>query len=563
MEYNIFLQISALLAVTVGLAFIIRALKQPLLAAYLTAGLVCGPLFLNLLDGGANLYQAFADFGVVLLLFVIALDLNFSYLKKIGRTAVSVGLWQFALNFILTFPLALSFGLSWRGAIFLSLAACFSSTIVILKLLNDKQDEESVYGRYTIALLLVQDLISIGILTILSFSSAGSVLSGGGFVGGFVGGWLAAVPVLAVVLLIVLIAKFILPRILEHIAASGEFLFIFTVAWCFGVASLMRVAGFSLEIGAIAAGLSLGSSRYHLEIGSRVKPLRDFFLVLFFIILGSRADFSDWSNILVPAFLLAALALTVKPFILYNLFRARSFTRRNSFLSALTSSPLSEFGFIILFAGAAAGYLDGRELGIFTVAAIITIFLSSYSVSYGYQLYEWCRPFFKLFGRDRYQQPEDSRENFEAIIFGCHRTGQPIAAALKKRGMKFAVVDFNPDNVSRLVKSGQRAFFGDASDIEFLAALPLASAKLIISTVPSPEDQAILFDYVRSKNKKAIIIASLYHKKYADRLYLAGADYILLPYMLSGAWLAEIIKRGDVEDRVTWRRFRREQAASL
>jgi len=558
MEYNIFLQISALLAVTVSLAFVIRALKQPLLAAYLAAGLVCGPLFLNLLDGGSNLYQAFADFGVVLLLFVIGLDLNFSYLKKIGRTAVSVGLWQFALNFILTFPLALSFGLSWQGAIFLSLAACFSSTIVILKLLNDKQDEESVYGRYTIALLLVQDMISIAILTLLSFSSVGG-LSGAASSAG----WLTLLSAAGAVIFIVLVAKFVLPYILERIAASGEFLFIFTVAWCFGAASVLHAAGFSLELGAIAAGLSLGSSRYHLEIGSRIKPLRDFFLVLFFVILGSRADFSDWPHILVPALLLSALALVAKPFILYNLFRARHFTRRNSFLASLASSPLSEFGFIILFAAAAAGYLDGRELGIFTVAAIITIFVSSYLVSYGYLIYDWCRPLFRLCGRDRFQQPEDRKESFAAIIFGYHRTGQPIAAALKKRGLKFAVVDFNPDNVKRLAKSGLRAFFGDASDLEFLEALPLARARLIISTVPSPEDQAILFEHVRSRNKTATIIASLYEKKYVERLYAAGADYVLLPHLLSGAWLAEIIKQSGAGDRAAWRRLRKEQAASL
>jgi len=557
MEYNIFLQISALLAVTVGLAFIIKFLKQPLLAAYLAAGLVCGPLFLNLLDGGTNLYQAFADFGVVLLLFVIGLDLNFSYLKKIGKTAVSIGLWQFALNFILTFPLALSFGLSLKGAFFLSLAACFSSTIVILKLLNDKQDEESVYGRYTIGLLLVQDLISIVILTLLSFSSVSNVLSGS------LAGLLAPLKAVVVILFIVLAAKFILPFILERIAASGEFLFIFTVAWCFGAAALMYMAGFSLELGAIAAGLSLGSSRYHLEIGSRIKPLRDFFLVIFFVILGSRADFSDWQHVIIPALLLSVVAIIVKPFILYNLFRARSFTRRNSFLAAVASSPLSEFGFIILFAVAASGYLSERELSIFTIAAIITIFSSSYLIVYSYSLYEWCRPFFRLFGRDRYQQPEDNKENFEAMIFGYHRTGQPIVAALKKRKMKFAVVDFNPDNVSMLVKGGDRAFFGDASDIEFLEALPLSKAKIIISTIPSPEDQAILFNYVRSRNKKAIIIASLYNKKYSERLYQAGADYILLPHILSGAWLAEIIQKGGMEDRTAWRRLRRKQSVNL
>lgn len=280
MEYNIFLQLSALLAVTVTIAFIVRSFKQPLLVAYMVAGIICGPLFFNLLHGGESMYEAFADFGVVLLLFIVGLDLNFGYLKKIGRVSLIVGFWQFILNFALVLPLALYFGLDWTGAIFLSLAACFSSTIVIFKLLNDKKDEEAVYGRYTIGLMLVQDILSIAILTVLSFSAAESGLGAGSL--------LTLLKAGLIIIGVILAAKYFLPAFLSRIAASGEFLFIFTIAWCFGVASLMMWSGLSLEIGAIIAGLSLGSSRYHLEIASRIKPLRDFFLVIFSLFWAAR-----------------------------------------------------------------------------------------------------------------------------------------------------------------------------------------------------------------------------------------------------------------------------------
>jgi len=555
MENNLFIQISALLAVTVSIAFIIRFLKQPLLVSYMIAGIVCGPLFFNLLSGEDHLYEAFSNFGVVLLLFIVGLELNFSYLKKIGKTSLVVGLFQFVLNFSLIFAVANFYlNLSLVGSIFLALASCFSSTIVILKLLNDKREEESVYGRYTIGLMLIQDIISIGILFCLSvFYSSESVSLG----------FNDLIKALSIIAFIVLSYKFALPKILDRIASSGEFLFVFTVAWCFGVASLMVLTGLSIELGAIVAGLTLGTSKYQPEIISRIKPLRDFFIIIFFIILGSLADFRDVHSILIPALILSAFVIVIKPLVLYLVFRTMNFTRRNSFFPALTSVPLSEFGFIILLAAIKSGYLSGPELSIFTIATIVTIFVSSYLVSYNLKIYNFLSPVFKLFGRDKYIQRENPKENFTAMIFGYHRTGWKIGNALKDMGMSFAAVDFNPENVTRLTDHDIRAFFGDMADVEFLKALPLEKTKFIISTNHSPEDQLVLINYIRSKNKKVTIIATLYNKKYLDKLYLAGADYVMLPHLLSGTWMAALIAKGALSHRKSLEKLRKIQVHEL
>lgn len=555
MESNLFLQISALLAVTVSLAFFVRLLKQPLIVAYMLAGIICGPLFFNLLVGEQNLYQAFSNFGVVLLLFVVGLELNFSYLKRTGRTVLIIAIAQFFINFLLVFFLSSLFDLSLAGRIFLSLAACFSSTIVVLKLLNDKQDEESVYGRYTISLLLVQDIISIIILVLLGFFSKG-------FNSNIFTVW-SVIKVFSIVLFILISSKYLLPRILDYIASSGEFLFIFTVAWCFGMASLMVWSGFSLEIGAVIAGLSLASSKYQPEIASRVKPLRDFFIVIFFIILGSMADFSNILQVILPAFLLALVVVILKPMFLFFIFRMENFTRRNSFLSALSSAPLSEFGFIILFAAISGGYLSGHELSIFTLAAILSIFLSSYLMVYSYQLYNFCLPFFSLFGPDRFLQQENTKEKFEVFVFGYHRTGWKIGNALKKVSVKFAAVDFNPENIDKLTHRDIKIFFGDASDIEFLKELPLEKTKVIISTIPSAEDQLVLLDFIKTKNPKITVICTLYNKKYLEQLYEAGADYVMLPHLLSGMWMAEFVLKGALKNKRSWSSLRKIQQQDL
>lgn len=555
MDNNLFIQISTLLVATVSIAFIIRFLKQPLLVSYMIAGIICGPLFLNLLHGEAHLYHAFSNFGVVLLLFIVGLELNFSYLKKIGKTSLAIGLFQFILNFALIFVFAnYLFGLSLIGSIFLALAACFSSTIVILKLLNDKRDEESVYGRYTIGVMLIQDLISVIILFCLSIFYPGE---SAGFTSDSV------VKILAIILLIIAGYKYILPKILDKIASSSEFLFIFTVTWCFGLASLMFWSGLSLELGAVVAGLTLGSSKYQPEIVSRIKPLRDFFIVLFFIILGSMADFSNPRAVILPALLLSLFIIIVKPLVLYIIFRLKKFTRRNCFLAALTSVPLSEFGFIILLAAVSSKTLSGAELSIFTITTIITIFVSSYLINYNAQIYNFLLPVFLLFGRDKHIQKEHAKESFDAMVFGYHRTGWKIGNALKEEGYSFAAIDFNPDNMARLTDHDIRAFFGDMSDVEFLKALPLDKTKIIISTVHSPEDQLVLLNYLKSRKKKLTIICTLYNKKYLEKMYEAGADYVMLPHLLSGTWISGLISKGGLSHKRMLQKLRKVQVHEL
>ena len=322
-------------------------------------------------------------------------------------------------------------------------------------------------------------------------------------------------------------------------------------------------SGLSLELGAIVAGLSLGTSKYQPEIISRIKPLRDFFIMIFFIILGSLADFRDFTSVLIPATILAFTVIAIKPIILYVIFRTQKFTRRNSLLPALTAVPLSEFGFIILLAASRLGYLGGQELSIFTIATIITIFISSYLITCSSSIYNFLLPVFLIFGQDKHIQKEDAKESFKAIVFGYHRTGWKIGNALKEIGISFAAVDFNPENLTRLNDHNIKAFFGDVADVEFLKALPLKKTKFIVSTIHSPEDQLVLLDYLKSKKKKMTIICTLYNKKYLDRLYEAGADYVMLPHLLSGTWMSGVISIGALSHKRTLQKLRKVQVREL
>lgn len=552
---NIFLQISILLGITAVIAFFIKFLRQPLLIAYIIAGIIAGPVLLNFIHKGDEAYHVFSEFGIVLLLFVVGLSLNFKYIKKIGKIAVITGFLQVLLTGILSFILLQVFHISLFSALYLSIAITFSSTIIITKLLGDKKDTESVYGRYTIGLLLVQDVIAILIMIFMvgSKNIETSLLTAFSFLALKTGIMIAC---------IYFLSKFLIPFILDRIAKSSEFLFLFTVAWCFGITSLVNALGLSLEIGAIVAGLSLGSSPYQPEISSRIRPLRDFFLIMFFIILGSEMNVSNFYAAILPALGLSIFVLAVKPAILYFLFRRLKFTRRNSFLTSTTAAQVSEFGFILLFTGQTLGHIGESELALFTIVALITIFFSSYIVTYNEQIYRFFIPLFSFFGKDKYQQKEDEVPVYDAWVIGYHRMGWKICETLREQKKSFAVIDFNPETVKHLHSQKIPVYFGDVADVEFLAELPLDKAKLIISTIPEPDDQFTLIKHIRSLTHKPYLIANLHHAQYMKDFYDAGANYIMMPHMLGGYRISEILRNTKLSSRA-FQKLRHEQEQEM
>jgi Kef-type K+ transport system membrane component KefB len=554
---NIFLQFSILLGITVSVAFVIRMLRQPLIVAYILAGIISGPVFLNVVQGSENILKSFAQFGIVLLLFVVGLNLNLKHLKFFGKDIFVGGSLQFL--FTAGFgALIMSFlGFSWISSLFVAICITFSSTIVVVKLLSDKRDLESVYGRYVVGLLVIQDLIAIGLLMFLNGSPETGLpwqseliltFSKVGLLG--IGVYLAA--------------KALLPKIIEPIAHSNELLFIFTIGWCFGVASLVHAAGFSIEIGAIIAGATLGSSKFQSELSSRIKPLRDFFIVLFFIVLGSELHFGQIAGAIVPSVLISAFVLIVDPIILFGIMRQLGYTRRNAFLIGITAAQVSEFAFILAVKGKEVGYLGELELAILTLVALLTITVSSYLIEYNEAIYKKLIPFFHLFGKDKAQKGnhEIAEETYDVIVFGYHRMGWKICEGLLKDKKKFAVVDFNPTVITHLRQKGISCFFGDASDTEFLGGLPFEKAKMIISTIPDPQDGITLVEHIRTRTTTVPVIATLFHRGRIDELYKAGANFVMLPHLLGGHWLVDVLEEKPWTDK-TFQTFRKEQKEDL
>jgi voltage-gated potassium channel Kch len=178
---------------------------------------------------------------------------------------------------------------------------------------------------------------------------------------------------------------------------------------------------------------------------------------------------------------------------------------------------------------------------------------------YNEQLYRMLLPFFALFGKDKYRNIATLVPTYDVWIFGYHRVGLRICRALQEKGIKFAVVDFNPDAIRLARKKGIPTYFGDAADVEFLHELPLEVAKMVISTLPETDDQKTLIHHVATRNSGAKIIANTYNTASVADLYAAGAHYVLVPHMVGGAWMANILS-GKPWTARTFEKLRKEQS---
>ena len=289
METNVFFQLSIVIAVAAGIALFMRLIKQPLIIGYILTGVIVGPFALNIIES-ESVIDVFASIGIALLLFIIGLGLNPKVVKEVGKVAFITGSVQILLTTIIGFAAGRALGWSKTDSVFAGLCLAFSSTIIILKLLSDRKDQTRLYGKITIGVLLLQDIVAAGALILVNARSGGS----------FSVSVLAWLGVKAVILIgsIILVGWFVLPRMNKFISSNQEFLFLFAIGWGFGAAALFEFFGFSIEIGALFAGIALAGLPYSQEVASRLRPLRDFFIVVFFIVLGTRLNIVNFDHLI-------------------------------------------------------------------------------------------------------------------------------------------------------------------------------------------------------------------------------------------------------------------------
>lgn len=349
--------------------------RQPLIVMYIVTGMILGPSGTALIDN-PELISSIAKFGIIFLLFLLGLDMQPAKLIKTIRSAMLVGVGSSLVFFAVGFSIASVFGYSMTETIIIGIAMMFSSTIIGIKLLPTTVLHHRHTGELMISLLLIQDLIAIIVLLVIT----GGLMEFDGVAK--IARVLVSLPLL--VLFSWLFVKYILLPLLEKFDAFHEYIFLVAIAWCLGLAELSELAGLSLEIGAFIAGVTIATSPISLYIADHLKPLRDFFLVLFFFSIGAGFHMDLLSEVIIPAAVIATVILALKPVTFKFMLRRMSETSSLGWETGFRLGQISEFSLLIAFVATAKNLISQEASHLIQATAILTFLASSYLVVFRY-----------------------------------------------------------------------------------------------------------------------------------------------------------------------------------
>lgn len=533
---EIFIQLSITLGIALLFSLLMKLLRQPLIIGYILTGIVVGPSVTGLVNG-TEILESFSSIGVALLLFIVGLGLQPQMIKDLGKSAIIGGLLQIFVTGILAFVLSRLMGIGNLPALYIAFGFTLSSTIIVSRLLSSKDDAESLFGRLAVGFLLVQDFLT---MFFFLFLSGAKQLEGGNFISGSL---LILGKFSLIVLGLLILKKYVTPRIDKIFAKNHELLFVFSIAICFLIATSFYKLGFSLELGALLAGVTLSLSPYQREIAMRLHSLRDFFLIIFFILLGANVYIANLSNSLIFLIVFLAFVVIVKPVILFFIMRFLKYTVKTSFLSSLTFSQISEFSLILLGMGVSLGHLSRTLVGEATFIGIISIALSSYLISYNDGLYALFKKPLNFFFRDYAPEKRTTNKEYKVIVLGCHRLGGGVVNLLKKRKTSFLVLDHDPEVIRLLTEKKIPCLYGSADDTDLLDSLNFKKVETVISTIPDLELNLFLLGYLKRERSRVNFLAVSNHAEHAEKLYKMGASYVIMPPYLGRRFVADLFKK--------------------
>lgn len=534
---TVFSGLSLIIVIGAAMALLMRLVNQPLIIGHILTGIIVGPAVFHVAKSPSTL-ALFSDLGIALLLFIIGLGLNPRVIKEVGRTASIVGVSQVAVVTLLGFLASQAFGLSGRASLFVGFSLAISSTIIILKLISDKKEQGRLYGKIAVSVSLVQDIIAIALVVVTSagqnqtvdFGSLFSLLVKALFLGGA----------------IYVISFRILPKFHHVIAESQEFLFLFAIAWGLGSAALFQKIGLSTEIGALLAGICLAPLPSAPEIGARLRPLRDFFLIVFFIALGSNLTLSSIGPNLGLILAGVFIAAVLKPLVAMSVLGFLGYTKRTSFKASLALAQVSEFSIVLILIALNKGLIDSKLVSSIILMTLISIAASTYMIIFSDKLYIIFEKYLGMFERRRAQGELRPEGNYELVLFGYQRGGHEFINLFKKLKKKYVVVDYDPEVVDLIEERKLNYLYGDATDVELLEEAGVEHAKLVVSTIADHQTNMILLNYLRAKNPQAIIVVHADDPYEAAKLYEAGASYVVLPHYIGSEKVSEFISKSGL-----------------
>ena len=539
--------------------------RQPVILAYLVGGFLIGPFGFKLIKSQESI-ETISELGLIFLLFMIGLEIDLKKIVRSGKVILASAASQILGGAALGIGFFLLLGYSMGGgkweALYLGLAAALSSTVIIVKVLYDKRELDTLPGRITLGLLVLQDLFVILFLAVqpsLNDLRIGILL-------------LSVGRVAVLVLTMFLVSRYVLPYLFHRIARLPELVLVGALAWCFFGGQLAEELHLSREMGALVAGVSLSTFPYALDVTAKVTSLRDFFVTLFFVGLGMTIPIPTVGVVALAigfaVFVVASRILPTAP-ALYGLRQGL----RASILPALNLAQVSEFSLVLLQLGVASNHVSGDVKSAVSIAFVILAVLSTFAMSRSDSIVRWTVVRLKRLGiRDLGDglEPEEAEDGHGAriMLLGFFRTASSLVHDLERDDpellKEIAVVDFNPVVFANLRSRGIKVLYGDISQRDTLVHAGLERAEILVSSVPEFLLKGItnerLVRQLRSTNPKAIIIAPADVLAEVERLYEAGADYVTLGRLAEARELREALtaatsgglegRRAEADDRL-------------
>ncbi|MCC7137229.1 MAG: cation:proton antiporter [Planctomycetes bacterium] len=526
------------------LAFVARAGRQPLLLAYVAAGVLLGSSVGFGVITSPESVEAISSLGLILLLFLIGLEIDVQALRRAGRTVVVAGLVQVPVNLVLCLavPWALS-ATGWvgplgrYGTVYLVFGLSLSSTLVVVKVLYDKLELDTLAGRVTLGVLVLQDLWSILFLAVqpsLSHPEAGPLLEALGLGVALVVGAFAA-------------ARYALPAIFRTAARAPELMVLGAIAWCFLVAGLASKAGLSAEMGALTAGLSMSYLPYKPDVVAKVSTVRDFFLTLFFVSLGLKVS-APTPGLLGAAVAVAGFVLVTRFVVMLPLLRRLGAGDRAGLVVSMNLWPVSEFALVLTAIGLTLGHVTGVVLDVVLFAMILSAVAGTYLIMASHPLAQRMQAWLRRRGWASESASADAagaavHGAHSIVLLGFHRVASAFLHDLEATRPDLLehvhVVDFNPVVLDELRRRGVSCGYGDLGSPDTLQHAGLGGAKVAICTVPDTllkgTSNRRVLAAVRHLCPGAATVGTAESRDVEHDLRADGAAAVLVPPRAAGA----------------------------
>lgn len=538
MEVPALRELGLMLIAGAVLVLLTRRIFMPSIVAYIFAGLFLGPLTGLVVEQES--VQRIADAGIALLLFLVGLELSLDKLRDIGRTAVLAGVGQIILAAAGGALIAWLFGYAAMEIAFIVAALAFSSTIVPVKLLSQKNQLNSLHGRVAVGISLVQNLLVIVVLTFLTGLGDPEQVTGGAIVRGLAVSFGGMLLLLAGALLS---ARFLLPHLFGWMGHSQEGLFIWSLGWCFLFVLIAEAFRLSPEIGAFLAGVSLAQLRFNEDLRRRVNPLMNLFVAVFFISLGAGMELGSAADQWLPGLVLSGFVLLAElVFFLWIMIRL-GYGDRTGWMTGAAVAQISEFSLVLAALGVSIGYIGQPILSLVAIIATVTMGVTAYLILYSELIYDWLTQR-RILGRwPARAAGVDVREEHRGhiIVVGMNALGRRIVRRLVESGEDVLAVDTSPGNLEGL---SARVMLGNAEHVGFLEEAGVRDARLLVSTLQIEETNQLLAYWGRLFGVPTSIHA--FDNSLADDLLNAGATHLILSKPAGTRRIADAFRRAGI-----------------